>query len=108
MQTEKISLVVTVLAAAALARYRLVDFAGAPAASGVRVLGTPQAEFDAGDWAGIAVRGELLVEAGGAVVVGAEVESDATGRAVTKTTGIAFGVARDAATAAGDLIRVLR
>ena len=108
MQTEKISLVVTVLAAAALVRYRFVDFAGAPAAAGVRVLGVPQAEFDAGEQAGIAARGEVLVEAGAAVAVGDEVQSDASGRAITKAAGIAFGVARDPALAAGDYIRVLR
>jgi hypothetical protein len=39
--------------------------------------------------------------------VGAQVESDASARAVTLTTGVAFGVARDAALAAGDIIRVL-
>lgn len=108
MQTEKINLVVTVLAAAALVRYRLVDFAGAPAGAGVRVLGVPQAEFDAGELAGVATHGEILVEAGAAVAVGDEVQSDAQGRAITKAAGVAWGVARDAAAAAGDFIRVLR
>ena len=108
MQTQKINLVVTVLAAAALVRYRLVDFAGAPAVAGVRVLGVPQAEFDAGEQAGVATHGEILVEGGAAVVVGDEVQSDAQGRAITKAAGIGWGIARDAAAAAGDYIRVLR
>lgn len=108
MQTEKINLVVTVLAAAALVRYRFVDFTGAPAADGERVLGVPQAEFDAGELAGVATHGEILVEAGAAVAVGDEVQSDAQGRAITKAAGVAWGVARDAAAAAGDYIRVLR
>lgn len=108
MQTEKISLVVTVLAAAALVRYRMVGFTGAPTAAGARVLGVPQAEFDAGELAGVATHGEILVEAGAAVAVGDEVQSDAQGRAITRAAGIGWGVARDAAAAAGDFIRVLR
>jgi hypothetical protein len=108
MQTEKIILVTTITAAVALVRYRFVDFAGAPAAAGVRVLGVPRVEFDAGEQAGVATHGEIIVEAGAAVAVGDEVQSDASGRAITKAAGIGWGVARDAATAAGDYIRVLR
>lgn len=107
MQTEKILLAVTVLAAAALTRRRFVDFTGNPAAAGERALGVTNADYDAGEQAGAATHGEILVEAGAAVAVGAQVESDAVGRAVTLTTGVAFGTARDAAAAAGDIIRVL-
>jgi hypothetical protein len=56
----------------------------------------------------VATHGELLVEAGAAVAVGAEVESDAQGRAITRTAGVVAGVARDAAAGAGDYIRILR
>ena len=108
MKTEKILLAVTILAAAALSRFRLVDFSGNPAAAGERALGVAVTDFDAGEQAGVATHGELLVEAGAAVAAGAQVESDASGRAVTISTGVAFGVARDAAAAAGDIIRVLR
>lgn len=44
----------------------------------------------------------LPVEAGAVVAVGAEVESDATGRAVTLSTGKALGLALSAAGEAGD------
>ena len=108
MNTEKILLAVTIAAAAALTRFRFVDFTGNVASAGERALGVPSTDFDAGEQASVATHGEILVEAGAAVAVGAEVESDASGRAVTKTTGVAFGVARDAAAAAGDIIRVLR
>lgn len=108
MKTEKILMTVTVLAAAALARFRFVTFAGAVPAAGARVMGVAATDFDNGELAGVNTHGELLVEAGAAISAGAEVETDASGRAVTKTTGVAFGVARDAATAAGDIIRVLR
>ncbi len=108
MKTEKILLAVTIAAAAALTRFRFVDFTGNVASAGERALGVPSTDFDAGEQASVATHGEILVEAGAAIAVGAEVESDVSGRAVTKTTGVAFGVARDAAAAAGDIIRVLR
>lgn len=108
MKTEKILLAVTIAAAAALTRFRFVDFTGNVASAGERALGVASTDFDAGEQASVATHGEILVEAGAAIAVGAEVESDASGRAVTKTTGVAFGVARDAAAAAGDIIRVLR
>ena len=108
MKTEKILLAVTIAAAAALTRFRFVDFTGNVASAGERPLGVATTYFDTGEQASVATHGEILVEAGAAVAVGAEVESDASGRAVTKTTGVAFGVARDAAAAAGDIIRVLR
>lgn len=52
--------------------------------------------------------GVILVEAGAAIAAGAEVESDANGKAITKAAGVANGIAWDAAAAAGDLIRVIR
>lgn len=108
MKTEKILLAVTIAAAAALTRFRFVDFTGNVASAGERPLGVATTDFDTGEQASVATHGEILVEAGAAIAVGAEVESDASGRAVTKTTGVAFGVARDTAAAAGDIIRVLR
>lgn len=108
MKTEKILLAVTIAAAAALTRFRFVDFTGNVASAGERPLGVATTDFDIGEQASVATHGEILVEAGAAIAVGAEVESDASGRAVTKTTGVAFGVARDAAAAAGDITRVLR
>ena len=108
MKTEKIIGTSTILALVALARFRFANFAGGVAAAGAPALGVPVSGFDAGEYAGVATHGEILVEAGAAIAVGAEVESDATGRAITKTTGVAFGRARDAAAAAGDIIRVLK
>jgi hypothetical protein len=108
MKTEKILLTVTIAAAAALTRFRFADYSGNVAGAGERVLGVPTTNFDTGEQASVATHGEILVEAGAAIAAGAEVESDASGRAVTKTTGVAFGVTRDAAAAAGDIIRVLR
>jgi predicted RecA/RadA family phage recombinase len=108
MKTEKILLAVTLPAATALSRFRFVDYSGNVASAGERALGVAVTDFDAGEQASVATHGEILVEAGAAIAAGAEVESDASGRAVTKASGVAFGVARDAAVAAGDIIRVLR
>lgn len=108
MKSEKILLAVTIAAAADLSRFRFVDYSGNVASAGERALGVPTTAFSTGEQASVATHGEILVEAGAAITAGAEVESDASGRAVTKTTGVAFGVARDAAAAAGDIIRVLR
>lgn len=107
MQTEKILLTTTITAAAALPAKRLVNFQGAPATASDAVLGVANASYNQGEHAGVDVRGCLLVEAGGAITAGAEVQSDAQGRAIAKDSGPAFGRAMDAATAAGDFIRVL-
>ena len=108
MLTEKILMATTVLATSALARFRFANFAGATANATDAALGVPNANYDIGELAGVATHGEILVEAGAAVAVGAQVQSDATGRAITLAAGVAAGRARDAAAAAGDIIRVLR
>ncbi len=108
MKTEKIILSVTVLAAAALSRFTLANFAGSTCAAGERALGVPVTDFDAGEQAGVATHGEILVTAGAPVAVGAQVQSDANGRVITLAAGVPVGVARDAAAAAGDIIRILR
>ncbi len=107
MQTEKTILIVTLIAAGALQPQRLVGFAGTMCTAGERALGVPRYLGVVGDPVAVATHGELLVEAGAAVAVGDQVQADATSRAVTLSTGVPFGVARDAATAAGDIIRVL-
>ncbi|MBB5204406.1 hypothetical protein HNQ51_001720 [Inhella inkyongensis] len=108
MKTEKILLTTTVLAVAALPKLRFVTFAGGVPAAGARTLGVAAVNADNGEQTPVNTHGELLVEAGAAIAVGAEVETDASGRAITKTTGVVCGVARDAATAAGEFIRILR
>lgn len=108
MQTEKILLATTILATAALSRYRCANFAGATAIATDAVLGVPNANYDIGEQAGISTHGEILVEAGAAIAAGAQVQPDAQGRVITLAAGKAWGNARDAATAAGDIIRVLR
>ncbi len=50
--------------------------------------------------------GIVVVEAGGAITAGTDVEVGANGKAVAKTTGIGVGVAITGATAAGQLVAV--
>ena len=51
--------------------------------------------------------GKAKVTAGAAVALGAQVQSDATGRAITVTTGgVSLGIAAEAAGAANDVIEV--
>lgn len=108
MQTEKVILTVTMRATGDVSKFRFATFTGGTAGAGARVMGVPRDHGVAGDLVGVGTHGEICVEAGAAVAVGAEVQSDAEGRAITKDAGIGWGVARDAAAAAGDYIRVLR
>lgn len=89
-----------------MTRFRLVNYAGAQAIATDRALGVANTDYAQGEHAGVNARGELLVEAG-AATAGAQVQPDASGRAITLAAGVAFGTARDSATAAGDIIRVL-
>lgn len=89
------------------ARRFISPIGGLPTAGG-QTLGVTVANFDIGDYASAEALGVLIVEAGMAVAVGARVETDATGRAVTKAAGQDQGLAITAATAAGEMIRILR
>ncbi len=97
-------------------QYRFVDIDTARARSCVvtgdggtaRTVGVLQNAPDAvGNAATVGVQGVSRVEAGAAVVVGALVSADATGKAVTATTGErVLGVALEAASATGEIIPI--
>ncbi len=108
MKTEKILMATSMLAMAALVKHRFVSFAGAVAVAADAQIGIANNAYDVGEQAGVNTHGELLVEAGGAITKGAQVQSDASGRAITLAAGVAFGRAVDDAAAAGEIIRVLR
>jgi len=100
----------SIRAAADLPKARFVGFDGNLCASGAKALGVTQYDFAAGEMAGVIVNGIALVEAGGAISQGAEVASGADGKAVALTdasTQKRNGWALDAASAAGQVIRVL-
>ena len=108
-QTFHPLLTLTVLATGAMANIRrFVGFDGAVCAAGAKALGTNSYTAVAGEHVGVDSHGVILVEAGAAIAVGAQVQSDATGRAITLAGGTANGWAMDAAAAAGEIIRIVR
>jgi hypothetical protein len=108
MKTENITLITSLTASGAVTKNRFVTYAGAQAGAGVAVAGVSDDNVTNGQMFPNKARGWLLVESGGAVAQGAAVESDASARAVTRNTGEQAGRAVDAATAAGQLIRIDR
>lgn len=72
------------------------------------VTGILQDEPDAaGQGAAVRVYGVTKVKAGAAISVGDQIESDASGLAITTTTGYIIGIALEAASASGDIIPML-
>ncbi|WP_405119213.1 DUF2190 family protein [Pseudomonas leptonychotis] len=108
MKSQQVLLTTTVLALAALTARRFAGFDGNVCAAGAKALGVIEVSTDADNAAPANVLGVILVEAGAAISAGAEVQSDASGKAITKAAGVGNGFAWDAATAAGDLIRIVR
>jgi hypothetical protein len=100
-------LTLTIAATAALTKRRFVTGAGAVAAAAGRALGVARTDAAIGEQVAVDVLGTAIVEVGGAIAVDAQVEVDASGRAVTIAEGVAVGRALQASAAAGDLIEVL-
>lgn len=108
MKSQQVILTTSVVAAVELTRRRFVGFDGNVCADGAKALGAVEADTAAGNVAPANVLGVILVEAGAAIAAGAEVQSDASGKAITKAAGVGNGIAWDAATASGDVIRIVR
>src|SRR5574344_1263984 len=102
-------LIDSIKATANLPKQRFVGFDGGLCATGAKAYGVCDVETESGQQAPIGVLGILLVEAGGAITQGANVTSDATGKAVAiANTEKVNGIALDVATAAGEIIRIIR
>lgn len=94
-------------AAAVLSACRFVTVAGAYPAAGGDTLGVTRVPALAvGDRVLVDTLGTAQVEAGGVIAAGAEVQTDATGKAITKDAGKARGKALEGATASGKVIEV--
>ncbi|ENO0459409.1 DUF2190 family protein [Salmonella enterica] len=107
--TQQVILTTTVVAVDAILAERFVGFDGKPCAAGKAVLGVADTDADAGDALGVNVLGIIAVEAGAAFEAGVSLQSDAEGRAIAKTGSNAVaGTALDAATLAGDFVRIVR
>jgi hypothetical protein len=108
MMTQQVVLTLSMTAAAAQPRLRFIGFDGGVPAAGAAVVGVTEASAALGEQVPVNAQGVLLVEAGGAVAVGAEVETDAAGKAIAQSAGVTCGRALDLAAADGDIIRILR
>lgn len=104
----------TFTAGAAVTKRRLVAFDGAGAviqgaAAANNLIGVADAAGDvaSGSRIDVIMSGQPEVEAGAAIVAGAPVTTDATGRAITAVaTNVAIGFAVEGADAAGDIITI--
>ncbi|POG06593.1 DUF2190 domain-containing protein [Pseudomonas putida] len=108
MKTKQTVLTTSVEALVDLPRFVFAGLDGGLCAAGAQALGSVAADTEADNAAPVDVLGICLVTAGAAITAGAEVESDANGQAVTLAAGKSNGIAMDAATAAGDVIRIVR
>ncbi|CTR35472.1 DUF2190 family protein [Escherichia coli] len=107
--TQQVILTTTVVAVDIILQQHFVGFDGKVCAAGKAVLGVAETDANAEDAVGVNVLGIIAVEAGAAIEAGASVQSDAEGCAIAKTGSNAVaGIALDAATQAGDTVRILR
>jgi hypothetical protein len=97
----------TIVAVVATDKSLFVGYDGDICDAGEKAIGVNQVSVDAGDAMPVTYLGIMPVIASAAIAVGAEVESDANGKAITLSTGISNGTALDAATTAGDIIRIV-
>lgn len=108
MKGQNVVLTMSVQAVTDLQARRFVGLDGKTCGDGAKALGVVEVDTEAENMAPANVLGAILVEAGAAIAAGTEVQSDAAGRAIAKASGLANGIALDAATAAGDVIRIVR
>jgi hypothetical protein len=108
--TSNALLTVGITPTATLTQYRAVSDAGALPAAGARMLGIAQtAGVSAGARVPVVVAGTSIAEAGAAIAAGALVELDASGRVITRSTGVVVGklMPGSVAGASGDLVEIL-
>jgi len=102
-------LALTMVASGVIVSNRFVTPAGAVAGAGVNAQGVADSAAAIGARFTATVLGTEIVEAGAAIAAGALIETDATGRAITKAAGVS--VARlapgEVATAAGQFVEVI-
>lgn len=95
------------IAPAAVTKQRFVKYDGAQAGNGDVAAGVADYDAAAGKQYSAIALGTAKVEAGAAIALGQDVQSDAQGRAIPKAAGALNGRALQAASAAGQVIEVL-
>lgn len=104
--TSTNTLVLSVVATAALTQFRAVNAAGALPAVSATALGFAQHSAAIGEAVPVVVLGTCIAEAGAAVAVGALLEVNAAGQVITRSAGVSVGRALTAAAALGDQVEV--
>lgn len=102
-------LTLSAVAAAQITANRFVSTSyGVPAAA-ANTLGVAESAAAAGERFPVTNQGTAVVETGAAISAGALVETDATGRAITKSAGVTQGrlAPGESATAAGQFVEVI-
>jgi len=108
MSRQYVSLLnLSILAAVAITAEHFVTAGGVLATAAGNTLGVARSDAAIGDRMPVDVIGTAIVTAGAAIAKGARVEVGAAGKAATHASGVAVGVALDAAAADGDKIEVL-
>lgn len=102
-------LTLSVIATAALTADRFVTAAGAVPAAGASALGVGRSTVAIGARQPVDVLGTSVIETGAAIAANAFVETDVSGRAITKAAGVTLGrlAPGEVATAAGQFVEVL-
>lgn len=102
-------LALTMTASGAVTGHRFVTPAGALCGAGVNAQGVSDTDAAIGDKFATHVFGTAIIETGAAIAAGALIETDATGRAITKAVGVT--VARlapgESAAGAGEFVEVI-
>ena len=105
-KTYKPVLVDTYIPPSDVAEARFVGGDGALCGAAAKAIGVSELAATANEASPVIMLGVALIELGGTVAKGAEVESDASGKAVTLSAGKVNGQALEAGVN-GDIIRVL-
>lgn len=95
------------IASGAVAVNRFVTHAGAQAGDGVNALGVSAVAAADGEAFPVVALGTAVIEAGGSFSLGALLQSDTNGKAVTKAAGVGIARALEESTGAGDFVEVL-
>lgn len=98
----------SIKAAVDLDKQRFIGFDGNYCIANAKAFGVSDVEIEKDQYAAVAVNGILLIKTGGAIAKGSKVASNASGFAVTYTTGEINGYTLDDAAGAGEIIRIAR
>lgn len=101
------TLVLSVIATAAITQFRAVGHTGGAPAAAAHCLGFAQNGAASGEAVPVVALGTAIAEAGAAITAGAQLELDASQRVITRSAGAIVGRALTAAGAAGDQVEVL-